>query len=146
MTDIEAKALALANEVSDGTAAADRIEQLEREKAVVSDLWEQQKQIALDYLADCNKAADHIEAQCRAIEQHEAFKQEVSKAMTYIKALYPTLPTDYDRFIIPAPKPDPLVEVIKEWWNMDIRENDAETLRELLEARGLEIREKEQNK
>lgn len=34
--------------------AADRIEQLEREKAVVSDLWEQQKEIALNYLADCN--------------------------------------------------------------------------------------------
>lgn len=33
---------------------ADRIEQLEREKAVVSDLWEQQKEIALGYLADCN--------------------------------------------------------------------------------------------
>lgn len=42
--------------------AADRIEQLEREKAVVSDLWEQQKEIALNYLADCNKAAEHIEA------------------------------------------------------------------------------------
>lgn len=42
--------------------AADRIEQLEREKAVVSDLWEQQKEIALDYLADCNKAAERIEA------------------------------------------------------------------------------------
>ena len=42
--------------------AADRIEQLEREKAVVSDLWEQQKEIALGYLADCNKAADRIEA------------------------------------------------------------------------------------
>ena len=35
-------------------SAADRIEQLKREKAVVSDLWEQQKEIALDYLADCN--------------------------------------------------------------------------------------------
>jgi len=33
---------------------ADRIEQLEREKAIVSDLWEQQKEIALGYLADCN--------------------------------------------------------------------------------------------
>ena len=41
---------------------ADRIEQLGREKAVVSDLWEQQKKIALDYLADCNKTADRIEA------------------------------------------------------------------------------------
>ena len=49
--------------------AADAIEQLEREKAVVSDLWEQQKQIALDYLADCNKAADHIEAQAAEIER-----------------------------------------------------------------------------
>ena len=49
--------------------AADCIEQLEREKAVVSDLWEQQKQIALDYLADCNKAADHIEAQAAEIER-----------------------------------------------------------------------------
>ena len=49
--------------------AADRIEQLEREKAVVSDLWEQQKEIALDYLTDCNKAADHIEAQAAEIER-----------------------------------------------------------------------------
>ena len=49
--------------------AADCIEQLEREKAVVSDLWEQQKEIALDYLADCNKAAEHIEAQAAEIER-----------------------------------------------------------------------------
>ena len=49
--------------------AADRIEQLEREKAVVSDLWEQQKEIALDYLTDCNKAADRIEAQVAEIER-----------------------------------------------------------------------------
>ena len=87
-----------------------------------------------------NSTGTYKKALFRAIEQHEAFKQEVSRVMTYFKALYPTLPTDYDRFIIP--KSDPLVEVIKEWWNMDIRENDAETLRELLEARGLEIREK----
>ena len=49
--------------------AAGRIEQLEREKAVVSDLWEQQKEIALDYLTDCNKAADCIEAQSAEIER-----------------------------------------------------------------------------
>jgi hypothetical protein len=49
--------------------AADCIEQLEREKAVVSDLWEQQKEIALDYLADCNEAAEHIEAQAAEIER-----------------------------------------------------------------------------
>lgn len=48
-------------------AQAAEIEQLEREKAVVSDLWEQQKEITLDYLADCNKAADRIEAQAAEI-------------------------------------------------------------------------------
>ena len=124
MTDIELKTLALVNEVLDdlGHAPMDNF---------------------LRSIGFVN------ETLCRIIEQHEAtkkefsnFRQEVSRVMTYIKALYPTLPTDYDRFIIPASKPDPLAEVIKEWWNMDIRENDAETLRELLEARGLEIRSK----
>ena len=52
--------------------AADCIEQVEREKAVVSDLWEQQKEIALDYLTDCNKAADCIEAQAAEIERLRA--------------------------------------------------------------------------
>ena len=118
MTDIEAKALALGNKV-----------RLER---------------GLEAVVFISRANNCEEALCRAIEQHEAFKQEVSDVMTYIKALYPTLPRNFDRFIIPKPKPDPLEEVIKEWWNMDIRENDAETLRELLDARGLEIREKGQ--
>jgi len=82
-------------------------------------------------------------ALCRAIEQHEAFKQEVSKAMTYIKALYPTLPTDYDRFIIPKPKPDPLVEALtKAGWGMP--EINAKELRAALDAVGFEIREKGQ--
>lgn len=85
----------------------------------------------------------------RAIEQHEAFRQEVSKVMTYIKALYPTLPTDYDRFIIPAPKPDLLVRIINEVIyaqpHGDINEvRMADDLRAALEARGLEIREKGQ--
>ena len=53
----------------DGAAAADCIEQLEREKAVVSDLWEQQKEIALDYLNDCNKAAERIETLEAEIER-----------------------------------------------------------------------------
>ena len=120
MTDIEAKALALAIEV--------------REDA------------KMRLCPDPTLLFGNWEALCRAIERHEAFKQEVSDVMTYIKALYPTLPTDYDRFIIPKPKakPDPLVEVCKEWWDMDIREDDAETLRALLEEHGLEIREKGQ--
>jgi hypothetical protein len=81
----------------------------------------------------------------RAIEQHEAFRQEVSKVMTYIKALYPTLPRNFNRFIIPAPKPDPLIEVLHEvdtgpeW---DSPEDYCNKIRAALEARGLEIREK----
>jgi hypothetical protein len=86
---------------------------------------------------------EYWKALCRAIKQHEAFKQEVSGVMTYIKALYPTLPRNFNRFIIPAPKPDPLVEVVKEvtWYDYEIT---VKELRAALEARGLEIREKGQ--
>ena len=91
MTDIERKALALVNEVSDNKHTDAR------------SIHEVYSAVALST------------ALCRAIEQHEAFKQEVSDAMTYIKALYLTLPTNYDRFIIPKAKPDPLVEALKIW-------------------------------
>ena len=84
-------------------------------------------------------AREYWKALCRAIEQHEAFKQEVSRVMTYFKALYPTLPTDYDRFIIPAPKPDPLVEA---WIEATGNTVGMEPLNAALEARGLEIRSK----
>jgi hypothetical protein len=84
---------------------------------------------------------EYWKALCRAIEQHEAFRQEVSDVMTYIKALYPTLPRNFNRFIIPAAKPDPLVEVVKEvtWYDYEIT---VKELRAALDARGLEIREK----
>lgn len=73
------------------------------------------------------------------LEDIEPFRQDVSKAMTYIKALYPTLPTDYDRFIISAEEPDPLDEVMSEFlWSPEATDD----LRAALEARGLEIREK----
>jgi hypothetical protein len=90
---------------------------------------------------------EYWKALCRAIEQHEAFKQEVSDVMTYIKALYPTLPRNFNRFIIPAPKPDPLVAAVHEvdtgpaW---DSPEDYCNKIRAALEARGLEIREKGQ--
>ena len=72
-----------------------------------------------------------------SVEQHEAFKQEVSGVMTYIKALYPTLPRNFNRFIIP--KPDPLVEVLKDFGGFM---PDADDFRAALEVRGLEIRGK----
>jgi hypothetical protein len=89
---------------------------------------------------------EYWKALCRAIEQHEAFRQEVSGVMTYIKALYPTLPRNFNRFIIPAPKPDPLIEVLRsvggddrDYCDYDIY---VKEIRAALEARGLEIRSK----
>lgn len=88
-------------------------------------------------------------ALCRAIEQHEAFKQEVSDAVEQADLLdiygkagaYLIL----QRFIIPKPKPDPLVEVLHEVdtgpeWGSP--EDYCNKIRAALEARGLEIREK----
>ena len=86
--------------------------------------------------ADCHMAADML-------QEALAFKQEVSDVMTYIKALYPTLPRNFDRFIIPKPKPDPLAQVLEDiGWGSD--EEEVNNLRAALEARGLEIREKGQ--
>ena len=73
------------------------------------------------------------------LEDMEPFRQEVSKAMTYIKALYPTLPTDYDRFIIPADEPDALVDV---WGDLFEKNYDLDQFCAALDARGLEIRSK----
>ena len=49
------------------------------------------------------------------------------------------------RLIIPAPKPDPLVEVIEAWFS-DFRQevSDAASFRAALDALGFEIREKGQ--
>ena len=52
------------------------------------------------------------EALCRAIEQHEAFRQEVSDAVEQHKAVMYLEETTLDRFIIA--KPDPLVEAWEE--------------------------------
>jgi len=120
MTDIEAKALALVREVL-----------AERDLS--------------DKRAVRREVSPYTEALCRAIEQHEAFRQEVSDVMMYIRALYPSLPRNFDRFIIPKPKPDPLVAAVYEvdtgpaW---DSPEDYCNKIRAALEARGLEIRSK----
>jgi hypothetical protein len=115
MTDIEQKALALVNEI-------------ERERA--ADTYDKIDRIMRDLIID--------EALCRAIEQHEAFRQEVSDVMTYIKALYPTLPRNFNRFIN-ADVPDALVDV---WGDLFTKGYNLEQFRAALDARGLEIREK----
>jgi len=123
MTDIEAKALALVNEVGS-----------ERTGIQAS-----------------NIDRNHIfqEALCRAIEQHEAFKQEVSDAVfAYYGSYHNASGEPLERFIIGKPKSDPLVEVLNSLWGDSFSHfNDPEAgqlFRAALEARGLEIREKGQ--
>ena len=124
MNEIERKAQALANEV-----------RLERGFAPLPNIY---------------RTNYEIEALCRAIEQHEAFRQEVSDAVgAYLKwsdeCLFPMW-DGFEQFIISKPKPDPLAEVLRNSGGVDADICDfneyAEEIRAALEARGLEIREK----
>ena len=90
-----------------------------------------------------------LEALYRAIEQHEAFKQEVSDAVE--KVIESCAVTSWgaamlDPLIIPKPKPDPLVEAIEKCAaQMHLTSEDAaNALRAALDAAGFEIREKGQ--
>lgn len=114
MTNIEQKALALAREVS-----PDDKNRVCKEPTVYFALWE---------------------ALCRAIEQHEAFRQEVSDALE--KRGFYIDDRDLGRFIIT--KPDPLVEIIKRNYAGSVSPSQlAYAVRKELDERGLEIREKE---
>ena len=93
------------------------------------------------------------EALCRAIEQHEAFKLEVSDAVENVRRVVKPLAWDQaigpliSRFIIA--KPDPLVEVIADYKRTKgtgeyaTNKDMANAIRAALDARGLEIREKQ---
>lgn len=74
------------------------------------------------------------EALCRAIEQHEAFRQEVSDAVVAAKAYYEVPMYDLSAFIIA--KRDPLVEMGREIGISPIR---LEALRAAIEKRGGKI-------
>jgi hypothetical protein len=111
MNDIELKALKLLNEV-------------QREHGSPCDL-----KMDRDFIKN--------EALCRAIEQHEAFRQEVSDALLIYSPenRNPAL----GRFIIDADKPDALVDV---WGDLFIKGYNLDQFCDALEARGLEIRTK----
>jgi hypothetical protein len=124
MTDIEAKALALVNEVRTEHGFA------------VSDSFDRDEYSINEVI-------------CRAIEQHEAFRQEVSDTLQeYIECFSPPSWHRIDQFIIPKPKPDPLVEVIKamqaEPTTYVTSEVYANRINAALDALGFEIREKGQ--
>jgi hypothetical protein len=74
-----------------------------------------------------------------AIEQHEAFKQEVSDALVIYSPenRNPAL----GRFIINADKPDALVDV---WGDLFIKGYNLNQFCDALDARGLEIRKKDE--
>lgn len=77
---------------------------------------------------------------CKAIERHEAFRQEVSDAVSMCRTSI-GLNTELDRFIIA--KPDPLMEALKDMdFTTDWDAEDVKILRAALAKRGLEIREK----
>jgi len=91
-------------------------------------------------LAYINRDDIRHETLCRAIEQHERFRQEVSDA---IHKHWGNLPCEFARFIIT--KPDPLVEAVKDILNEDSlheAEEFSDAIRAALAKRGLEIREK----
>ena len=74
------------------------------------------------------------------------FKQEVSDAMLFIATTYPMPAVDFSRFIIPKPKPDPLLGIV-EWLGGPVwgtREEYVKEIHKALDARGWEIREKGQ--
>ena len=113
MTDTERKALALVNEVSDGFHDVTSIYSIHTAKALRAAL-------------------------CRAIEQHEAFRQEVSEFALGIQDYLSALNAkgwiaECSSFIIA--KPDPLVEAMQEWWDADGYAS-IETFRAAIEKRG----------
>ena len=83
-----------------------------------------------------------------SVERHEAFRQKVSdvvyRSLTSIaKGCAADAAGDLSRFIIPAPKRDPLEEVLQEIDHAAMWVDEcAKEIRAALEARGLEIREK----
>ena len=116
MTEIERKALALVNEVERQEGLSDLTPRIMR--GLVMD-----------------------EALCRAIEQHEAFRQEVSDAVEEYADRDTHAPITYlGRFIIA--KPDPLVEALndmKDGRAGPTTESYAACLRAAIEKRGGKI-------
>ena len=99
--------------------------------------------------ADCHAAADMLEEYLATKQEYSDFRQKVSDVVKAFNKRWAILPQeDWEAllgFIIPAPKPDPLVEVMKQaGWADAVIESCAPSLRAALDARGLEIKEKGQ--
>jgi hypothetical protein len=146
MTDIEAKALALVNEV-----LAERELPLKLQMCRLSQAQDEALCRAIEaHEADKVAHASQIYAMHSRIaqteEQHEAFKQEVSdavaKAIDHIKdGRSASAAGAIGAFVIRKPKPDPLVDVVARLgWGSDY----VPVVRATLDFFDLEIREKGQ--
>jgi hypothetical protein len=111
MTDIRQKALTLVNEVRSPFSAR----QIENLDDVMS--WEA------------------VDALCRAIEQHEAFRQDVSDALE--KRGFYIDDRDLGRFIIA--KPDPLVEALHGVYFSNYGPENVRLIRAAIEENGGKI-------
>ena len=107
------------------------------------------EQKALALLNECGWGGAHLkrawnpryEALCRAIEQHEAFKREVSDEIAKLGCWPDTV--NLQRFILPKPV-DLLVEAWLDAFPGNHREDsveECEKIRAALAKRGLEVRE-----
>jgi hypothetical protein len=129
VTDIEQKALALVSQHGQFKALRVALEQHEATKQKAADTEQQ--------LIDAMQSGI-----ARAEAQHEAFRQEVSDAVeAYLNPNNRIYSRTLHKFIIPAPKPDPLVEAFDAVWP-GIDRTMVKAIRAALEARGLEIRSK----
>lgn len=84
-----------------------------------------------------------FKALCRAIEQHEAYKQEVSDAAvkaTHTMAAGKLVEASGILAAFIIPKPDPLVEAINSAPYLASAKETADHIRAALAARGLEVR------
>jgi len=108
--------------------------------AMVNELFAESGGSPIDYAALFGKSDIVTFALCRAIEQHQAFKQDVSDAVsTALIGFAGPLP-ELERFIITKPKPDPLAYAMIEVGLIPF----ANQLRAALDDLGFEIREKGQ--
>lgn len=105
---------------------------------MTDDLVQRLRKCAEEWFEMCDDIHEPLNEAADRIEQHEAFKQEVSDALWDYFRPYDS-PLVFQRFIIPQPKPDPLVGVMK---YLDWSDKYADPIRAALDALGFEIREK----
>jgi hypothetical protein len=117
--------------------------------ALVNELFAESGGSPIDYAALFGAGDIVTLALLRAIEQHETYKQKVSDIVyAHVNATNETSADAWEKLktlIIPAPKPDPLVDILLDMElssDQEQGQHDAKYLRAKLEARGLEIREK----